>query len=253
MQPLSYLIEYNNKIIGVYDNFNTAKLFILSCLQQNFMKDQAIIHNFCLNSCLKLKSKIIKLDINTTKKFTINTTFSNTNIILSDTESSYKSSTTPLTTKSEKIDSKIEQLILDNKQLSQDNKQSILDNSINYDDKVFLDIANQKIELQHKINLLKKQKENMEEVKNVYENDLKMFYLFKKTKESNEHFEIPDLFIKKYIIMDQLDSDNKLTLENFINRSKDNNLNENSDIYKKYFGSNLYEESFITRQVNSNF
>lgn len=238
MQPLSYLIEYNNEIIGIYDNFNTAKLFILSCLQHNFMKDQAIIHKFCLNSCLKLNSKIIKLDINTTKKFTIDTTFSNTNIILSNTESSYKSSSQELTSKSEEIDSDNKQPILDNKQLESNN-------SINYDDKVFLDIANQKIELQHKINLLKKQKENMEEVKNVYENDLKMFYLFKQTQESNDQFEIPELFINKYKIMHQLDTDNKLTLENFINKSKDNDLNKNTDIYKKYFGSNLYEDSFI--------
>ena len=64
----------------------------------------------------------------------------------------------------------------------------------------------------------------MEEVKNVYENDLKMFYLFKQTQESNDQFEIPELFINKYKIMHQLDTDNKLTLENFINKSKDNDI-----------------------------
>jgi hypothetical protein len=28
-----FLIEYNNRIIGVYDNLNKAELFIMSCLQ----------------------------------------------------------------------------------------------------------------------------------------------------------------------------------------------------------------------------
>ena len=239
MQKISYFIEYNNEIIGVYDNYTAAKLFILSCLQRNFIKDHALIHKFYLNSCIKLESKIIKLDNNIIKNFTDSTTFSNTDISLSNTDSLYESSSHHKTSESEQTEITKPITIVDTKQSNLDN------------DKVFLDIANQKIELQHNINLLKKQKENMEEIKNVFENDLKIFKLFKQTKESNNDFEISELFIDKYKIMEELDIDNKLTLENFIKKFKNND--KNKDVYKNYFGSNSYEELFIKKKTNPNF
>ncbi len=60
----SYLIEYNNKIIGTYNNYNRAKTFILSCLQNNFIKDSVLIHSFINNSCYKIKTTVITLDKN---------------------------------------------------------------------------------------------------------------------------------------------------------------------------------------------
>ena len=100
-------------------------------------------------------------------------------------------------------------------------------------------MAEQKIILQHKINLLKKKKEKIEESKNVYNNDLKLFNIFKECKDLDPTFEIPELFTTKYIIMEKLNNNNELSWENFIKNNKtDNNYNE-------YFSSNSYEDMFV--------
>jgi DNA polymerase III gamma/tau subunit len=49
---------------------------------------------------------------------------------------------------------------------------------IDQDGSKVIEIAKEKIDLQHKINLLKVHKERIEESKKVYENDLKLFNLF---------------------------------------------------------------------------
>ena len=55
----SYLIEYNDKIIGSYSDYNNAELFILSCYQNNLMTKDAYIHCYKMNSCYKVNSKIV--------------------------------------------------------------------------------------------------------------------------------------------------------------------------------------------------
>jgi hypothetical protein len=74
---------------------------------------------------------------------------------------------------------------------------------------------NKKIELQNSINQLKKKKEKMEESKRVYEIDLDLYNKFKKIMETNKNFNIPEMFIDKYELMDGLNKENKLCWENF--------------------------------------
>jgi hypothetical protein len=48
---MNYLIEYNNKIIGVYNTFNDAELCVLGNLQNNLFIDNVKILTFHSNSC----------------------------------------------------------------------------------------------------------------------------------------------------------------------------------------------------------
>ncbi len=104
----------------------------------------------------------------------------------------------------------------------------------------FIQMAKQKIEIQHKINILKIQKEKIEESKRVFENDLKLFNLFNESKQKDYNFEIPELFKKKYDIMIKLNNDNKLNWNEF---AKEYHTGENN--YEDYFGLNNYESIFI--------
>jgi hypothetical protein len=113
----------------------------------------------------------------------------------------------------------------------------------------FLQMAKQKIEIQHKINILKNQKEKMEESKRVFENDLKLFNLFNESKQKDSSFEIPELFKKKYDIMIKLNIINKLNWNEFI---KEFHTGENN--YEDYFGLNNYESVFLEiENENNNF
>ena len=112
----------------------------------------------------------------------------------------------------------------------------------------FLQMAKQKIEIQHKINILKVQKEKIEESKRVFENDLKLFNLFNESKQKDSNFEIPELFKKKYEIMINLNKNNKLNWNEFV---KEYHTSENN--YDDYFGLNNYESVFLESENNNNF
>jgi hypothetical protein len=72
-----------------------------------------------------------------------------------------------------------------------------------------------KSEIQNSIFELKRKKEKLEESKRIYEVDVDLYKKFKKIKETNNKFEIPEMFIDKYELMDGLDKENKLCWENF--------------------------------------
>ena len=56
-EQLLYLIEYNNNIIGAYNNLNDAETYILGCFQNNFFTS-AKIKIFKINSCYLVETKI---------------------------------------------------------------------------------------------------------------------------------------------------------------------------------------------------
>ena len=70
-------------------------------------------------------------------------------------------------------------------------------------------------EIQNSINELKKKKEKMEESKRIFEVDLDLYNKFKKIKQTNATFEIPEMFIEKYELMEGLEKENKLCWENY--------------------------------------
>jgi hypothetical protein len=72
-----------------------------------------------------------------------------------------------------------------------------------------------KIDTKHEINELKKQKIKLEEDKESYEYDLKIYNKLKNDKEKIENFEIPEIFILKYNIYKKLEESNKLNFNVF--------------------------------------
>ena len=100
-------------------------------------------------------------------------------------------------------------------------------------------MAEDKIILQHKINMLKVQKERIEESKEIYNNDINLYNKFKQNLNNDSNFIIPELFKDKFYILKKLDEENKLDWNNFFNEYNHNN------IYGDYFKLNNYDESFI--------
>lgn len=86
-----------------------------------------------------------------------------------------------------------------------------------------------KVEIQNSIFELKRQKEKLEESKRVFDVDLELYNKFKKIKETNSKFTIPDMFTDKYELMEALEKENKLCWENFHELYKPKNLNTNYD------------------------
>lgn len=193
-----YLVEYNNKRIGIYDDYDKANTFILSCLQNNLMQNFANILTFRANSCYHEKVTIVTLNNKEEKKDKKENKEEKNNIIIK------------------------EEKVIDEQTVEQIEK-----------------IAKEKIEIQHNINLLKIKKEQLEESKKVYENDIKLFKLFQENKNNNPDFIIPELFEKKYKIFDRLNNENRLSWDNFyLEHNHENN-------YDNHFLSNDYENKFI--------
>ena len=72
-----------------------------------------------------------------------------------------------------------------------------------------------KIDTKHEINELKKQKIKLEEDKESYEYDLKIYKKLKNEKEKIENFEIPEIFTLKYNIYKKLEESNELNFNVF--------------------------------------
>jgi len=199
----SFLIKYRNKIIGVYNDLEQAKLFINSCSSNNFMSGTVDILVYTMNSC-----------------YCINTI----NIILNK----------PLVsvTKPEIVVNVIA---------------PIIKKEIDCKDPLFLKLAENKIEIQHKINMLKVQKERIRESKEIYENDIILYNKFKKNLIDNNKFIIPDLFKDKFYLFKKLDDEDRLSWDNFVKEYV------HSNIYGEHFKLNSYDESFVEQDKKDDF
>ncbi len=240
----SYLVEYDGKIIGTYKKMYDAETFILSCLQNNYIKNFALIHTYRVNSCFKVCTRKVDLEKcvdSLNSKFNAETTYSNSSSESTIGSLSYESSSNSMSSTDTKSNTESKKntpvkVFCEKVFYDEPVKKSV---NIDYSNPVVLEMAKQKIDLQHKINMMKKQKEKIEESKNVYENDLKLFNMFRASKDSNPSFEIPELFIKKYEIMFELFLKDELTWENFIKNYQHENY------YGDYFASNSYEDMFV--------
>jgi hypothetical protein len=231
---MTYLVEYKNKIIGTYNKYYLAETFILSCLQNNFIEDSALIHHYRKNSCFIYKSYTITLNSNNTifKKDVNNSQITPLN------KEVINSQITPLN--KEVINSQITPL---NKEVI--NSQITPLNTNEENSNKLLIFTNQSAELQRSINMLKIKKEKIDESKQVYESDLKLFKIFKSSADTDNNFKIPELFAKKYEIMNNLFIEDKLSWDNFIKVYKIENY------YGDYFSPNGYEEKFINNSDNN--
>ena len=215
----SYLIEYNNKIIGTYNNYNRAKTFILSCLQNNFIKDSVLIHSFINNSCYKIKTTVITLDKNLSIK--------ELNIPVDIPVDIPVKIPVDIP-----VDIPVE-IVSITPEMKLENEKRINE------------IEKEKHDLIHNMNLLKVQQNKIIEIKQVFDVDLKLFNQFKLTKETDNDFVIPELFLNKYKIMNKLLLEDKLDWSNYYNKMKNN---KDNDIYNEHFITNSYENSFINNK-----
>ena len=204
----TFLIQYKNKIIGSYQDYEAAELFILSCLQNNLMVGSAKILRYKSNSCYCDNEYTISLPSN---KKAVN--FIPAPVFIPATEKKKE-------------------------------QHQIAIQSINMNDPKLLEIAKSKLELQHNINMLKVHKEQMEESKKVYDNDIKLFNIFSENIINDNCFVLPELFVEKYNIIKKLKEEDKLSWENF------SHLYKKENYYGDYFGINDYEEYFYKSKEN---
>jgi hypothetical protein len=205
-----YIVENNNKVVGVWDTFDDAKSFVLGCYQNNFINlNNVVIKTYQLNNCLCLDTT--KINNPNVEKVVDETSIINHNNITLLNESSKIKTESSL---------------------------------INHNDPAVIHFNNVKIDLQHNINLLKQQKKKIEESKNTFNSDYNMFQLFAKNKLTDDAFIIPEIFVEKFELMSNLNNENKLTWENFIKEFSHNNL------YNEYFGLNVYEKTFIDEEID---
>ena len=292
-----FLIEYKNKIIGTYNNYYLAEIFILSCLQNNFIQDSALIHHYKKNSCFKYDTNTITLDCNTIIKSNTHDKLSDLYEISSSDDTTscldYISSSSDdtediniklLYKRSAELHKPSAELHKPSAELHKHNAELHKPSAELHEPSAELhepsaelhepsaelhepsaelhkrsaelhepsaelhkrsaELHERSAELQRNINMLKIQKEKINESKQVYESDLKLFNMFKNSVETETNFKIPEIFAKKYEIMNKLFIEDKLTWENFINNYK------NENYYGDYFSSNSYEEKFANNSEN---
>ena len=201
-----YIVEYENRIIGVWSTYLSAETFVKGCQQSGLMITLCNIKTYELNTCYCLETAIInqptKVHTIQPKNISVLNVPNKVNIEVIE----------PVAKSNPKIDEK---------------------------NPAYIEMAKQKIEIQHKINMLKIQKKKMEESKVAYANDIKLFELFTESKQKDNNFIIPEIFIKKFELMTKLKEDNNLSWDNFVKNYHHENL------YNEYFGLNSYEEMFI--------
>ena len=126
----------------------------------------------------------------------------------------------------------------------------IVNEKTEFNEKAYSIIAKEKTDLRHKLNILKHQKEKIKESMKVYENDLELFKLFTKNKNSDNNFIIPELFETKYKIFEKLVNEDRLAWDNFMkdfDSEASFNLNNYGDLFvthdnNKKQQDDIYEE-----------
>jgi len=261
----SYIIKYNNNIIGVYNDLNLSLDYVYSLVNSNIIqkKENIIIHEYKINSCIILQEYNIDLNYIIVNKSTINYSnnnnliFSenkNNNLIFSENKNNNLIFSENKNNNNYESDSSLEETSFYSEENS---KNSICSNSndINTSEeerekqfkKEFLQnqnkLAQEKINIIHNINLLKEEKKKNEEKINEYNYDLKLYHKFKEIKNTNDSFIIPIIFEHKYNIFNILDNQNDLTFENFIKIYKPEKFNTQYDkLFEEENSEDILEE-----------
>lgn len=74
----------------------------------------------------------------------------------------------------------------------------------------------EKADIIRQLNLLKFQKKRLEDKRSEYDANLKLYFTFKKNKQTNNNFIIPELFLEKYKIFSDLESSDNLFFEKYL-------------------------------------
>lgn len=214
VENLLMLINYQGKTIGVYNNQESAYIFIQGCRQNGFIKGNVEIHYYHPNSCYCVNVETVTDNLSKCSK---SNNIEIKNVINQNTTA--QNNTTQNNTTNESYEETI--------------------NFTNSDQ--YLEMAKQKIELQHKINMLKNHKKKIEESKISYENDFKLFELFSQNQQKDPNFIIPEIFKDKFSLMKKLNENNNLSWETFMKEFQQSGINNYDDL----FGLNSYDEMFL--------
>ena len=157
--------------------------------------------------CQLMMTGLINHGLVTSEKMNIKSFFENTitegeyeHQEFSDDFTEYEVDSEPFTTASEKPNKNIKSV---NVELSPESKKKREED------------IKEKVDIQNSLYELKRKKEKLEEYKRVYSVDIDLYNKFKKIRETNEHFEIPEMFVAKYELMIELENENNLNWEAF--------------------------------------
>lgn len=236
-----FIIKIRNNISGIYDNISNALDFSYSLRNSNLINrnDKIIIQKYKINTCILLEELVVDLDYNITKKNNINYSQKSYE---NDNDSSSTSTNNTIYNMLDDSTINTDDIIIeefetkDDVSINTEQKQEQIetkdDESINTEQeqlnkklkREFIDKQNklgqEKIKIQHEINLLKEQQKLDEEAKILYNSDLELYYKFKNLKLKTSSFVIPFMFEDKYKTFEKLELNNNLSYNNFINQYK---------------------------------
>ena len=241
-----FIIKVNNdNIIGVYDNIDAALNTVYSI--SDILENQTVnILKYKINSGIILENYDIdlnykitidkKINYNNQEIYTnyndISNNYTNYNDISNNILSEYQDD-------SENNTSVITDDISDN---STDNtiKQNKIKELFNITQEKN-NLNQEKINIIHDLNLLKEKQKKQQEDENIYNNDLDLYYKFKKLKDTDTTFIIPIMFEEKFKIFEKLK--NNISYENF---KKEYNPEKMKTSYADLFESEENSDDIIS-------
>jgi hypothetical protein len=114
----------------------------------------------------------------------------------------------------------------------------------------YKELMQKKIDTKHEINELKKQKIKLEEDKESYEYDLKIYNKLKNDKEKIENFVIPEIFTLKYNIYKKLEESNELNFNVFRIEWEKVKPQNNYNLFTTNTYENLFTNSHNKEDIN---
>lgn len=221
---MGFILCQNNNIVGVFESFLLANNMALGIIENGWSNNFKIIE-FKKNSCIKINSTIVKGTCKYIKK---------------------KSKELSEELMEELPEKLMEELSEELESSSEEDNCIVNNDMLQVNDDMLQENKKKIIETKHEINMLKLQKNRIEETKYKYIIDLDLYYKFKNNLEEDSNFKIPELFIEKYKLFDKLEKTNKLTCENFNTEYKEIDFHGNiSNIFKI---DNPFENKFLENE-----
>jgi hypothetical protein len=217
----NYLINNGNKILGIYNNLDLALEYIYSLVNSSLIdkNSHVTILEYKMNSCILLNEFTVDLYYNITNKSSINYDKNKSVFIKNNFEYEPDS---PTTTSTESFESSESSKTTSSINTSEEERRKKAEREfVEKQNK----LAQQKIDINHQINMLKEEQKKIDEKKSQYNYDLELYNKFKKLKNEQNNFIIPFMFENKYYCFEKLDEKNKISFENYMELYKPEKIN----------------------------